>query len=323
MNIYKGKSIEIHRQFNMLALAQNDPEVKEWYGQSFRAIGPYYEAGLRTVGTGLSFEEQKILMPALLGIEAEDKDFRRVVTNFYHEINTRVPKDGLKLQISLENDALPLSTNNMPINIKDYVIYKHLLGHPEVAPDEASAQRLYNKKFYIHDPDGVSTIAVSISDLEDKATVVYMKYKDDAIKLDQILTILGINIKGMKPEAKLLAFKEFSKINPKYNDFEQKGAFERFITIAEDRDLEYKYLIQEMIGAQYLKKVGTAIHLSESGEVIGQDMEAAVMYYKNPKNSRELNLLRAQYLTKVKKNESYLPKEPKANDLKVADSKTE
>lgn len=310
MSIYKGKIVEVHRHFNMLALAQTDPEVKAWYGESTRGIGPYFAN--KTAASGLSFEEQKVLMPEVLGIEHTDKDFRKAVVDFYHSFITYVPKGGLKLQVSLYNDNEPLSPSNLPINLKDYLSYRHLLNHTDVAKDYSTAEREYNKKYYIKDPEGVTKEAIKINELEDKATVVYMKYKDDAIKLDQILTMLGINIREMSTEAKVLKLKEFSKEDDKMNDVEQKDAFERFIRIAEDKDLEYKYLIQEMIGSQYLKRVGTAIHFNESGDVIGQDMDATVMFFKNPKNSRALNLMRSEYMLKLKKGEEYLPKEAKA-----------
>lgn len=315
---YKGKIVEVHRNFNMLALAQNDPEVKAWYGQAYRNIGPYFAH--KTSASGLTFEEQKVLMPIVLGIEPTDKEFRRAVTDFYHNFGTKVPQDGVKLQVSLEDDSKPLAADNLPQNINDYLSYKHLLEHRDVAIDKSLAEREYNKKFYILDPDGVTKDAIQINDLEDKATVVYMKFKEDSIKLDQILTMLGVNINKMTSDAKLLKFKTLSKKNEDFNEVEQREAFNKFITTSEDKDLEYRYLIQEMIGAQYLKRVGTAIHYNESGDVIGQDMDAAVMYFRNAKNSRELNLMRAEYITKLKKGEAYLPKEAKAE--KINENKT-
>lgn len=314
----KGKIIEIHRHFNMLALAQNDPEVKAWYGQAFRAIGPYFHN--KAPGSGLTFEEQRLLLPEVVGVEPEDKNFRTVVTNFYHEFITRIPQTGLKLNISLQDDTQPLSKTNMPVNVKDYIAYRHLLNSPEVAKDFATAEKMYTCKFYIHDPEGATQEAVKINELEDKATVIYMKYKDDVVRLDQILTMLGVDVRKMKPEQKVLKLKEFAKKDEKLNEYEQRAEFERFIRISEDKDLEYKYLIQEMIGAQYLTRVGTSIAYTESGEVIGQNMDEAVIYFRNPKNSRELNLLKAEYLTKLKKSEDYLPKEARSPKAPVKEA---
>lgn len=307
--MYNGKLLEVHRHFNMIEMSQEDPEVKAWLGQSYRAIGPYFEPGGKVIASGLNFEEQKLLLPEVLGIEPSDKDFRKSVTNFYHEMITKVPKDGIKLQVSLGNDNEPLSSGNMPLNVPDYIKMRHILSHPEVAKDKTEAERNYVARFYIVDPDHVMKGAIDVNTLEDKATVVYMKYKDDMIKVDQILTVLGINIKSLSHTDKVLKLKGFVKKDSKYNEVEQTEIFERFIKVAEDKDLEYKYLIQEMIGAQYLQRVGNNIVYKESGEKIGDNIEDAVLFFKNAKNSRALNLLKAEYQHKVKKGERYLPKE--------------
>jgi hypothetical protein len=308
MRDYKGRIIEVHRHFNMLALAQNDPEVKAWYGEAFRAVGPYYEHGGKAVATGLTFEEQKILLPIVLGIEAEDKDFRRAVTTYYHEFMTRVPKEGLKLQISLENDNDKLSKSNLPLNIPDYLAYRHILNHREVSQNKAEAEANYVKKFYLVDPDGVTKEAVRINSLEDKAVSLYMRYKEDVVKTDQVLVMLGVNINKMTHDDKVLKLKDFAQSNPELNKVEQAEAFQRFITVCEDKDLEYKYLIQEMVGTQYLKRVGTNIVITESSEKIGDNIEDAVLYLKNPKNSRQVLIMKAQYETLVKRGKEYLPK---------------
>lgn len=307
---YLGKIVEIHRYFNLVEMSQSDPEVKAWLGQSFRAIGPYFKD--RATATGLSFEEQRVLLPELLGIEATDKDFRKTVNKFYDEFITSVGKDGIKLKISLQDDNAPLSEFNKPLYLNDYIKYRHIYGHPDVAKDKVEAERLYNKRFYIVDPDRVSIEAISLNALEDKAMSVYFKHKEDKIKIDQILVMLGINISAMKHEDKVLKLKSYSTKTPSYNEVEQKESFDRFIKVAEDKDLEYKYLIQEMIAIQYLRRAGNNIVYEETGNSLGENMEDAVLALKNPKNSRNLNLMKAQYLNKIKNGSvEYLPKEDK------------
>lgn len=317
-----SKIIEIHRFFSLIEMSQDDPEVKAWLGESFRPIGPYFKN--KTTAIGLSFEEQKLLLPEYLGIEATDKEFRKSVIASFDSILTKVPKEGLKLQIGLQDNDQPLSENNMPLNIKDYITYRHLIDHPAVATDKVTAAREFGKRYFIHDPEKFTQGALDLNTLEDNATVIYMKYKDDLIKLDQILTMMGVNIKSMKPEDKILKLKGFAQKNSKFNAVEQKESFQRFIKTAEDKNLEYKYLIQEMIGAQYLKRVNNTIVYYESGKIIGDNMEDAVIYFKNPKNSRELNLLRAEYMEKIKKPDTYLPKEnPEPTSKQIIPKETE
>lgn len=308
-DIYKGKMVEVKRHFSLIEMSQEDPEVKAWLGMSYRAIGPYFKN--KSTATGLSFDEQALLLPDIIGMEPTDKDFRKTVVKFYDEFVTSVGKDGIKLQVSLKNDNEELSKSNMPVNIMDYVRFRHIIGHPEVALSEAEAKATFGKKFYLVDPDKVSGEAVALNTLEDQAMSVYFSRKEDKIKIDQILTMLGVNIRAMKHEDKVLKLKSFATKDNKLSEYDQKEVFNRFIKVAEDRDLEYKYLIQEMIGIQYLSRVGNNnIVFTESGKLLGDNMEDAVLQLRNPKNSRELNLMRAQYLTKVKSGtEGHLPKE--------------
>ncbi len=301
------KTIEVHRHFSLVEMQQTEPEVKAWLGQSFRAIGPYFKD--KITATGLTFEEQRIILPEYLGIEATDKDFRRKVVEHYDSIITQIGKDGIKLNISLEDDSKPLSLDNLPVNIKDYVHYRHLIGHPDVASNKAEAEKGFNKRFYIVDPNTVVAEANKINDLEDRAMTLYMKFKDDIIRTDQILTMLGTNIKGMTKQEKVIALKEYAMRTPGLNETVQKEGFLHFIGIVEDRELEYKYLITEMIGAQYLRRVGHNIVYSETGEKVGDNLDDAVLFFKNAKNSRALNMLKAEYQAKVKKGKDYLPKE--------------
>lgn len=307
--LYTGKTVEIHRHFSLVEMSQTDPEVKAWLGMSYRAIGPYFDG--KNTATGLSFEEQRLLLPELLGIEHGDKDFRRTVIKFYDELITSVPKDGIKLRIGLENDKEKISESNKPLYIRDYITYRHAVNHPEVAKDRAEAERFsVTKKFYILDPDKTSEQAQTINALEDQAMSVYFTCKDSKIKIDQVLTMLGVNIKGMKHDEKVIKLKSFATRDSKLNEVEQKKSFDNFIKTAQDKDLEYKYLIQEMIAIQYLRRAGNNILYSESGKPLGENMEDAVLQLKNAKNSRELNLMKAQYIAKVKDGtKEYLPKE--------------
>lgn len=302
---YMSKTIRIMRHFNLVEMQQSDPEVKAWLGESFRGIGPYFKN--KATATGLSFEEEKLLLPELLHIEATDKQFRAAVNRYFDEIVTIVPKGGLELQIGLKDPSKPLSETNMPINITDYIRYRHLLEHRDVAMTEADAQKTFGKRFYLLDPERESKGALNLNSLEDKAMVIYMKYKDDNIKMDQILTMMSVNITNLKHAEKVLKLKAIAQKNPALNEHDQAEAFNKFISTAEDKDLEYKYLIEEMIGAQYLSRVGNHILYAESGKKIGDNVEDTVLYFKNPKNSRELNLLKSQYSLKVKKGDAYLP----------------
>lgn len=323
------KTIEIHRHFNLVEMSQEDPEVKAWLGQAYKPIGPYFKD--KVTGTGLERYELKALMATSsgVGLEPTDRAFTLAVQNFYDNLITNVGEKGLRLEIGLDIDDAPISDveikdkernvitrYNMPINIKDYIVYRHALQHPHVALSKAAAEKTYGKTHYILDPKLVLAESVRVNDLEDKAFALYMMYKDDVIKVDQILTLMGIDIEKMDKTGKILRLKGFATKDNKHSAPKQKEVFQNFIDICNDKDLEMKYLIEEAIGIQYLKRAGNAIYFRESGKEIGDDMAAAVLYFKNEKNSRQLNLLRAEYKEKSRKSKANIPGE----DIKAAET---
>jgi hypothetical protein len=301
-----SKTIEVKRSLTFGEMSQEDPQVKAWFDQSFRPIGPYYKG--KTVGTGLSFEEQKILLPLHLSIESNDKGFRLAVTDFYHNILTRVPIEGLELEIGLEDDSKPLSEDNMPLNLKDYITYRHIIGHLHVAKDEDEAQReSITKKFYLVDTAKISAAAVAVSDLEDKAIAVYFEHKDNLIKVDQVLTMSAVDIRSLSSKDKQIKFKQLATKDTTISGADQVAALNKFIDLCKDEDLPLKYMVEELIGAQILERVGASILYRETGSVLGDNMREAVLHLKSAKNSKMLNILKAEYQVKVKKESSLAP----------------
>lgn len=316
-----SKTIIIHRKLSFAQEAHTDPEVIDWFNQAFKCISPYWKG--KVVGTGLTYTEQKILLPYVIGVEADDREFRKRVELFYHELLTKIPPQGLKLEIGLEDDSLPLSETNLPINIQNYIIYRHAIGHPKMAQNAAEADRDPTKAMYVYDPERTTNINIELNTLEDAAISSYFKYKDDEVKVDQILTMLGVNTKVLNFQDKLLKLKSFTKKDAAKGDLENRADFQRFIDICEDPDLMIKYLIQEMVGAQILTREGTTIFIKESGEAIGANAKEAVAFLKNPKNSRIYNMLRGHYETLTKKGSRLTEDTPPIESAEVIDSQEE
>lgn len=304
-----SKTILVHRKLSFAQMSHTDSDVADWFNQAFKALSPYWKG--KVVGTGLTLTEQRLLLPYMHGTEPDEREFRKKTEEFYDSLLTKVPPQGLKLEIGLEDDGLPVSADNMPLNIQDYIIYRHALGHPHLATTRQEADRSPIKHFYIHDPAVVSSTGIEINKLEDDALACYFKYKDDEVKVDQILTLSGVNIKKMTLADKIIKFKSLAIREAGKNEIETQHTLKRFVDLCEDPDLMVKYLIQEMVGAQVLERQGTTIFMKESGEAIGANIKEATAFLKNPKNSRIYNMLRAQYENLVRKGEK-LPEIPEA-----------
>lgn len=294
-----SKIILIQRQVSFSQMAHTEPEVLDWFSQSFRAVGPYWKG--KVVASGLSHPELRLLMPFVHNVEAEDKEFRKVTDRYFEEILTKIPVQGLRLEIGLEDDSKPLSITNLPLNKVEYVTYRHAIGHPGVAPNKDEAERNPLKTFYIYDPTATAELDVDLNKLEDAAIKSYFDVKDDELKVDQILTMMAIDIRRVSFADKIVKLKQFTKRNMLKGEADQKQLLDNFIKVCTDKDLEMKYLIHELVGAQVLEKVGTNILVKESGKSIGENMDDAVLFLNNPKNSKDLNLFRAHYENVVNK----------------------
>ncbi len=293
-----SKKIKIHRQLTFAQAAHRDAEVVDWFSQAFKAVGPYFSK--RVTGTGLSLAEQKLLMPHVLSMDPEDKDFKASVKKFFDEILTILPPGGLVLEIGLkEDDKLPLSETNMPINIEDYVKYRHAKNHPWMALSKEEADRNPTKRFYLEDPDANVVTATNLNDLEDKALAIYFKYKEDELRVNQILTVMGKKVKTLDSAKKQLEFKALTRRRAELSASDQELNLKRFIEVSEDPDLMFKFLVEELIFAKVLERVGTTILIKETNKTIGNDLRSAVIYLKNPRNSKDYNFLRSQYQAHV------------------------
>lgn len=288
-----SKIVFVHRLISFAQAAHTDKDVQQWFGSSFQAIGPFWKG--KTVFTGLTSLEQKILMPHLHSTEYSDKDFRKKTEDYFVNILTKIPANGLKLEIGLEDDGAAISETNMPVNIENYVAYKHLKNYPLVAPSKDEAEKDPTKKFYIFDPAASTKTNVDLNKIEDGAIKAYFDFKDDVMKVDQVLTMLGFDIRRLTSEGKTIKLKELAKRPNGKSEEEQKAALEKFINICNDKDLGVKFLIHELVGAQVLQKVGTNILDKETGNSIGDNLQDAVLYLTNPKNSKDYNVYRAKY----------------------------
>ena len=62
--------------------------------------------------------------------------------------------------------------------------------------------------------------------------------------------------------------------------------------LIEDKNLEVKAEVEELVSAGVLRRIGNQVVYLD--EVIGEDLDDAVVYLKNKKNSGILTILRAK-----------------------------
>lgn len=297
MNTHKNsKIVTIFRAGSFLSRAQTK-EVDDFLSTTKKSIGSYWEAGSsRRIGTGLTFAEEALLLPHLLDVPAEDREFRKKVSAFYADIDTQVPhKVGRALEIGLEggNDR-ELSAKNMPLKIMDYIRYKHALGHPHVAPNKEQADGNARIEFYIFDSSDVIKKNADRTTQKDAAIQIYLQIKEDRHKVDSMLTVLGVDPREfVGPDASSLKQEELRSLAETKPD--------KFTTMYQEADLSIRYWIKTMVNTGVLRMVGVKYLDGETSKLIGNTLEEVIFFFKDEENSEVVNLLKARMQEGMKK----------------------
>lgn len=220
--------------------------------------------------TGLTLEEQRTLMPHVIGLSITDSTFYKEVERYFLNISINVPEDGVELDASVDE-------NGTPINVVDYVKFKYVQAYKFCAENENSLSRIH--KFYIHDKEAEMQKQLVASTTRKDA---YKKFLSMTEKnKDFMLTLLGFNIKVMDASSREIALEK--EVQEKPNNF---------LSLANDKNLEMKAFIESLISGEVLRRIGTAI--INGDETIGQTIDDAIVYLKDKKNSDVLVSLKAR-----------------------------
>ena len=283
-----SRIVKLYRKPSFIGNAQQG--APEFMAMSKRSIGSFWENSYSsTVGSGLNFSEQKLLLPTIIDCEPDDRSFRAKVAEYYNTVKTSVPFDkGREMEIGLEySNSEPLSADNLPLNLADYITYRHAKAHPEVAGSKQDGENSMLKFYYIFDAQEQEDFEVLSNKDKDEALILYLRIKKTPEKADMVLTLMGTDprtFKGKNAQAlkldkiKVLAETSSSKLVSTFND----------------KSFDEMYTIQTMLNTSVLQKVGERIINPETGTVLGNDMEEAVYWIKDKVNSESLVMLKAR-----------------------------
>jgi hypothetical protein len=311
-----SKKIVIKRARPFIHESINSEAMQQQLAYTRRGIGSYFASKNSTrSGSGLTVEEESLLLPLILGIPVNDMEFRKKVDLYYTNINTLVPfgAAGLELEVGQEKEWInPLTINdkglpkrssegslvikacvtadNMPINVDDYIKYRHGIKHPDTGatPQEAEGNKLM--QYYVEDPDAVNKGKVDQLAIDDQALVDYAQIKLDKDKTKMIVTVMRTYIKAVSgkpkldperatPEELAIALKELALSQP-----------ERFHQFATDANIKKRYFIDSLLSAGILNRVGNNFLDAESNVSLGTSVQEVALKLYDGKNTAQFNL---------------------------------
>lgn len=287
-----SKLITIKKSATQLG-ARPQEAVELILGSSKWSVGSYYEGnGSKKIASGLNDAEIRLLLPCVILYPKSDPAFYKEVERYYKEIYSTVDSDGLVLEIGLEKDNdLPVSEDNMPINVEHYLKYRHHEKHPAVAANAKIALSNPLVRFYIEDKQQSIKLEKEVADAKDEATKLYFELKDDSARMRTILVLLNERLSTIPSslDERRLLIKRISEERPN-----------EFLKAVKDKKAEIKVLIREGLSIGYLEELSNNyIVLKETQSPLGFGLEDSAIFLQDKKNADILARLKNMVAAKT------------------------
>lgn len=286
--ILSSNKREVEKYFpNIIGLSPNNDkfitEVKIWLGNIRIAVD---ELG-KTFDTSFHYYKKSDYYKFKARLEKIEDDYSRVNRN-----NLDALKKALEIKINLINDLeSEKCTVGYPINIEDYLMYRHCLLYRDVAKDIAVINSDANIRFYFKDDVKEAEKAKKYREQVVRAKANYVNAMADdklfeAIYIQYcILNNFAVIPSLGKPAIdKEIELDEFSKNEPR-----------KFNEMFNNKDIKLMASIEKLIARGELIRSENNQQISlPDGNKIGANMNEAVAWFKDVENTSAVNAFLAR-----------------------------
>uniref|UniRef100_A0AAU8MGU1 Uncharacterized protein n=1 Tax=Geladintestivirus 3 TaxID=3233135 RepID=A0AAU8MGU1_9CAUD len=270
---------EVEHYFpELVGVASNNPEfitrVKNYLNNMFLDIRDTE----RTIDISFRYHHKRDYLKIK---EAEDRIWKR-----YNEVDRSNAAKLYEAAVLRDNDLFNLDSTKYqygdPLNLEQYIIYRHCLNYPDVAKDEAFINSNANLRFYIKDvrkeevrkeklikeQQAAMKHLVELQASPNKTTAVYINY----CVYNGISLADGLAKNGLMQTKELM---DFATNNPR-----------KFNEIVTDRKLMSKAFVEtliargELIRSDFNQQISTP-----DGDFIGANINDAIAFFDNPNNA--------------------------------------
>jgi len=278
-NSYK---VWIRRKQTNIEKVQKD--IPEYIARSKKFASAYWESkDSRVVGSGLTEGEKRLLLPDIIGVMPDEREWKAKSIEFYTELASNIPAgEGLKLEIGLEtSNAKEVSEKNMPLNVMDYIRYRHIKDNPKTAESLEAAKGNMLKEFYIFDPNA-ERIANNkkIAD-RDEANAKYASIKSKPDVVNALLITYGVNPDLILEADRVTELSERVQKDP-----------ETLLKAMKDESLIKRATIRSMVEYKILVILDSAYYIASDKTKIGSSEDEAIIWVSDSdKNGNTVTLL--------------------------------
>lgn len=273
---------------------------------------------------GLTFAEEKILLPSIIGVSDNHADWKTMVKDYWCNITIEVPstqpnglggltletgfayedEDGRiagnkeeKEQLALYNKALDKNEeyemtfavrlkHGRPINPVEFIQYRFLLLHPQVANRATDIYNSAKIEYYIHSQELENKIQHQKLNFRKKAYSYFMELANDSTKSHFVLLLMDREIKALSERKKNIYDLETEMGKEICLEDLAKEYSVKFVAIYEDKDLMDKAFIHECVKHNLLRRIsGTDTIMYGDNTLIGYNLNEAVIFLRDDANA--------------------------------------
>lgn len=270
---------EVEHYFpELVGVASNNPEfitrVKNYLNNIFFDVRDTE----RTIDVSFRYRHKKDYLKIH---KAEEK-----IWETYNAVDRSNTAKLYEAAIIRDNDLFMLESKKYqygdPLNLEQYILYRHCLNYPDVAKDEAFINSNANLRFYIKDKNKEEVRKNKIIREQQVAFRHLVELQASPVKTNAVYVeyciYSGISLSAGLSKTALIQSKElmdFATTNPrKFNEF------------VNDKNLLDKAFIEtlitrgELIRSDFNQQISTP-----DGDFIGANINEAISYFKNPNNA--------------------------------------
>ena len=290
------------------------------YKDSVTKVGSEWKSGTSDVLRGLSSDEERIVLPAIIGIEPSSPNWDSKTAEYWADFSLRVPHEGLVFNIWQGENNLPSLAN-----VKDWIAYRFCVLSSKVAvsEDEYSNRDIY--PFYIEDNREIVKKKTEKLAIRKEADLEFLKlFKKDAKGRLDILKINWVMEMFKKHDSTLGSYKDMpDDLKEIYIDEQKDKDAITFLQIIRDDKLEERAFISECVSLGYVNHVGNAYYNGD--EKMGDNMDESILYLRDAKHSSVLLSLkeRVKQAAPIKFNVPPVTEKPTVDTVNVPEDTEE
>jgi hypothetical protein len=276
-----SRQVIVEKTFSLLQKAQ---KLDEQWKDSVRDIGSFLDGS--KPGSGLTIEERHLLMPFILNMNANERDFATSVIDYFSNINVNIT-NRLTLEIGLIDNNQPLSAGNLPLDVNDYVTYKFLMAHPKCK----TKLREHDTTFQIIDPTEEKQKKATAANAGVLWMTDFVKLFSDIDACKSVLTALSVAPKyaQFRKNYDIISSEEIKSDITALNEMSPELVYKTY----NDPNLKINVLISILVQKSVIRKVGDSF-VTKNNDIIANNKEELMFFLKTPKHEATVKILKAE-----------------------------